>query len=209
MRDVAHHAEIVRDEEIGDIEIALQIGEQIEDLRLHRNVKRRHRLVGDQQLRIEHQRARNRDALALPAGKHVRIAARMFGAQANFAQHVAHALAALLCAVLRVDDQRLFQDRLHGLARIERAIRILEHDLHFTAQVARLRGFGPTASRPSIRSVPAVGASIMVTMRASVDFPQPLSPTTASVRPGATSNEIPQTARSGKPECRNSAAPIS
>ena len=57
-------------------------------------------------------------------------------------------------------------------------------------------------------SVPAVGASIMVTMRASVDFPQPDSPTTASVRPASTSNDTPQTARNGSPD-RNSPPPIS
>jgi len=37
---------------------------------------------------------------------------------------------------------------------------------------------------PSSVSDPAVGSSIIVTIRAKVDFPQPLSPTTASVLPG-------------------------
>ena len=44
--------------------------------------------------------------------------------------------------------------------------------------------------------MPALGLSISVTMRAKVDFPQPVSPTTASVRPAAISNETPPTARS-------------
>ena len=49
--DVAHDGEIVRDEEIGEPELALQVGQQVEHLRLDRHVERRDRLVGDQQLR--------------------------------------------------------------------------------------------------------------------------------------------------------------
>lgn len=37
--DVADDAEIVRDEEIGEAELLLQIGEQIDDLRLHGDVE--------------------------------------------------------------------------------------------------------------------------------------------------------------------------
>ena len=44
---------------------------------------------------MQHQRARNGDALALAAGKHMRIAPRIFGPQADLAQHVLHALTAL------------------------------------------------------------------------------------------------------------------
>ena len=49
VRDVTHDAEIVRDEEIRDTQIALQVGQKIEDLRLHRDVERGDRLVGDEQ----------------------------------------------------------------------------------------------------------------------------------------------------------------
>ena len=40
-------AEIVRDEQQRQAEAALQVGEQVEDLRLHRDVERRDRLVAD------------------------------------------------------------------------------------------------------------------------------------------------------------------
>ena len=46
VRDVAHHAEVVRDEEIGEPELALQVGEKVQHLRLHRDVERGDRLVG-------------------------------------------------------------------------------------------------------------------------------------------------------------------
>ena len=72
--DVPHHREIVADEEIGEAELVLQVGEDVQHLRLDRDVERRYRLVEDQDLRLQHQRAGDRDALALAAGEHVRIA---------------------------------------------------------------------------------------------------------------------------------------
>ena len=54
---------------------ALQIGEQLQDLRLHGDVERRRRLVGDQQVGLVGERHRDHHALALPAGELVRIGA--------------------------------------------------------------------------------------------------------------------------------------
>ncbi len=89
VRDVAHHAEVVRDEEIGQAELGLQVVQQVQHLGLDRHVERRHRLVGHQQARVEHQGPRDRDALALAAGEHVRIAVGVLGPQADPGQHVA------------------------------------------------------------------------------------------------------------------------
>ena len=63
--------------------LALQVAQQVEDRRLHRDVERRHRLVGDQQRRRDRQRAREADALPLPAGQLVRVAEAQLGAQAD------------------------------------------------------------------------------------------------------------------------------
>ncbi len=71
---VVDHRQIVRDEQIGEAELVLQVLEQVEDLRLHRYVERRDRLVADQQVGIERQRPGDADALALAARKAVRIA---------------------------------------------------------------------------------------------------------------------------------------
>ncbi len=95
MRDVPHDAEIVRDEEIGEAQLRLQVGEEVEDLRLDRDVERRDRLVGDDELRREHERAGDRDALALAAGEHVRIATVVLGPQADLRHHRPGALCAL------------------------------------------------------------------------------------------------------------------
>jgi hypothetical protein len=73
---VAHHVphdrEVVADEQVGQPELALQVLHQVQDLRLHRDVERRGRLVADQELGVGGQRARDRDALALAAREFVR-----------------------------------------------------------------------------------------------------------------------------------------
>ena len=61
--DVADDAEVVRDEEVRDPLLRLQLDEQVEDRRLHGDVERRRRLVADDELRIAGERPRDRDAL--------------------------------------------------------------------------------------------------------------------------------------------------
>ena len=51
VRDLPDHREVVRDEEVGEPAIALQVGEQVEHLRLDRHVERRDRLVADDEAR--------------------------------------------------------------------------------------------------------------------------------------------------------------
>ena len=57
----------------------LQLGEQLEHPGLHRDVERRRRLVGDQQVGVERERAGQADALALAAGELVREASGVAG----------------------------------------------------------------------------------------------------------------------------------
>ncbi|MCY1506847.1 hypothetical protein D9M68_411040 [compost metagenome] len=136
VRDVAHHAQVVRDEEVGEAQLGLQIGQQVQHLRLDRHVERRHRLVGHQQARRQHERARDGDALALAAREHVRVAVGVLGAQADAGQHLACFFGALRLAQRGVDGQRVFEHRRDLLARVERAVRVLEHQLHRLAQLA-------------------------------------------------------------------------
>ena len=63
--DMAHHREIVRDEQIGQAEPLLQVDQQVDDLRLDVDVERRDRLVGDDEIRAPPPaRARSRCAAA-------------------------------------------------------------------------------------------------------------------------------------------------
>lgn len=67
IRDIAHHREVVRDEQIRQPQIALQFHQQIQDLCLNRYVQRGNRFIADQQIGFEHKRPRNADALPLAA----------------------------------------------------------------------------------------------------------------------------------------------
>jgi hypothetical protein len=80
-----HHLEVVADEQIGEVVPGLQVAQQVDDLRLHAHVERRGRLVEHDEARLEHHGARNGDALALAAGKFMRIAEARFGIEADFA----------------------------------------------------------------------------------------------------------------------------
>ena len=74
MGDLADDGEVVGDEQVGDAEVALQLDEQLEDLGLHGDVERRDRLVADDELGLDRQRAGDGDALALAAGQLGRLA---------------------------------------------------------------------------------------------------------------------------------------
>ena len=91
--DVAHHGKIVGDEDVGQPQPLLQLLKQVHDLRLDRHVERRHRLVADDQRRLERQRAGDADPLALAAGEFVRVAVGHVGQQAHHVEQAGDALA--------------------------------------------------------------------------------------------------------------------
>ena len=128
--NVLHDGEIVGDEEVRQSELVLQVLQQIDDLRLHRDVERGDRLVEHEELRIRRQRARHADALALSAGKLVRITLAILRLQSDLLQQLRDPLLALRAVRRAVNDQRLSHDRADRHARIERRIRILKDDLH-------------------------------------------------------------------------------
>src|SRR5439155_13224009 len=61
--------EVVGDEEVAEAELLAELPEQAQDLRLDRDVQRRHRLVADDQLRLDGERPGDHDTLALAAGE--------------------------------------------------------------------------------------------------------------------------------------------
>ena len=89
--DLPDHRQVVRDEDVGEVELALQVPQQVQDLRLDRDVERGDRLVADDQLRRERERARDADALPLAARELVRVAVEVLGAQADRLEQVLHA----------------------------------------------------------------------------------------------------------------------
>ena len=69
VRHACDHAEIVRDEQNRHAALALQLVEQVENLRLDRDIQRRGRLVGNQHFGFGRERQRDHDALLHAAGK--------------------------------------------------------------------------------------------------------------------------------------------
>ena len=70
---LGHDTEVVGDEEHAGAMVLLQLEDQPQDLRLGGHIECGGRLIGDQQHRVEHQRHRDHDALALAARQLVRI----------------------------------------------------------------------------------------------------------------------------------------
>ena len=72
--DMAHHAQVVGDEDISQAQFFLQVFQQVDHLGLNGDIQRGNRLITNDQIRVQGQRARQPDALPLPAGKLVWIA---------------------------------------------------------------------------------------------------------------------------------------
>src|SRR5208282_1677070 len=134
MGDVLHHGEVVGDEDEAEPETGLQVLEQVDDLGAHRDVERRDGLVADEELRLDRKCPRDADALALAAGELVRIAPRVAGEQADETEELGDPLLARLAAAQVVDGERLGQHLGNRHARVERAIGVLEDDLHLAPQ---------------------------------------------------------------------------
>ena len=105
-------------------------------LRLDRHIERRYRFVGDDDFRIECQRARDRDALPLPAGKFVWITRRVIGIEADVTQQPGDPIFRFAAAHDTVHIKRFRNREPDGKPRIERREWILEDHLDVAAQRA-------------------------------------------------------------------------
>ena len=130
----------MRDEQVGEAEPLLQIEQQVHDLRLHGDVERRDRLVGDDERRLERERARDADALPLAAAELVRVLVDVGGVEPDELEQLPHARATLLARADLVNDERLLDDRADAHPRIQRRVRILEDDLEVPARAAQFAG---------------------------------------------------------------------
>src|SRR4249920_773217 len=127
--DVPHHRQVVSDEEIREAELTLELLEQVHDLRLDRDVERRHRLVEDHHPRVEGERPCDADALPLAARELMWEAVRVLGREPDRAQELLHSAIPLASAVEAMDPERLGDDVPDRHARVQRGVRILEDDL--------------------------------------------------------------------------------
>src|SRR6185437_16413799 len=81
--ELRDNGKIVRNQEKSEGKFALELFEELEDLRADGNVERRDGLVGDDKLRAKNEGAGDADALTLAAGEFVREAAKDFGVEAD------------------------------------------------------------------------------------------------------------------------------
>ena len=112
----------------------LQPFEQVDDAGLDADVERRHRLVEHDETRLEGQRPGDADALALAAGELVRVAVAVLGGEADSRAAVGDPLRRAFLAGASVDVERLADDVVHRHLRVQRGVRVLEHDLHVLPQ---------------------------------------------------------------------------
>jgi hypothetical protein len=127
---VAHHPQVVGDEQVGEAQALLQGAEQVEHLGLHGHVQRAHRLVADQQGGVERQGAGDHHPLTLPAGELVLVAGRVPGRQPDLGEQLGGAGVALQGRADAVDPQGLLHDAPRAHAGGQGAGRVLGDKLH-------------------------------------------------------------------------------
>ena len=179
----------------------LQLLQQVEDLGLDRHVERGGRLVGDQQHRIAGERHGDGGALAHAARELVRVlpgAPRRVG-DADLGEQVDRGVERrVACARAEMDADRLGDLVADGVDRVEAGHRLLEHhgdvvaaDAAQRLRVERRRGRALWPSLPRNthasrrRSRRPCWAEGRMIDRLVTDLPEPDSPTSATVSPGA------------------------
>ena len=94
--DVVRYAlddrDIVADEEEGQPQVCLQFCEEIQHLRLHRDIERRDRFVRYDEARMGSDRSRNRNALPLSSGQFVRVAVEETAREIDAVEQFSHAI---------------------------------------------------------------------------------------------------------------------
>ena len=129
--DVLDDAHVVGDEHVGQAELALERLEQVEDLGLDRHVERRHRLVADDEVRLEDERPGDADALALAAARTRAGSAGRGTAAGRPCPSSARPWRAARRRVPRPWMRRPSPMLSPiGVARVEAGVRVLEDDLH-------------------------------------------------------------------------------
>ena len=89
--EIPHHRHGVRDEEVSESEIALELSEEIHDLRADAHVEGGYGLVTNDEFGTECEGASDADALALSAGELVRVAGACGFVEADCAEEFGNA----------------------------------------------------------------------------------------------------------------------
>ena len=136
--DVFHDAEVVGDEQVGEVEGFLEVFEEVDDLSLYGYVEGGDGFVGNDEFGIEREGAGNADALALSPGKGMGISPQVIGTQAHADEELFDAVFEFRSRCDLVDDEGFGYDVEDGHARVERREGVLEDVLQFSPQVAHV-----------------------------------------------------------------------
>ena len=131
---VPDDGDVMRDEQVGDVEILLQVTEQVEHLSLDRDVQGADRFVADDQTRGHHQRAGDGDPLTLSAREARREPARGLPWKTDLLEHRPGARCPLRPRGRTVGTQHLSERLADSSRRVERAVRVLEDHLQLCAE---------------------------------------------------------------------------
>ena len=140
VRNILYNRKVMRDKQIGQLGIFLQILKQVDNLRLNGYIQRRNRFIADYKLRLNSQRSGDTDTLTLTAGELMRETMQKIRLQTALLHDSKHLR---LHAVIFLDEHMM---RLHTVAddiayrhpRIQRRIRILKNHLQIRPQQAHL-----------------------------------------------------------------------
>ena len=125
----------MRNENDGQVQVALKIIKQIDDLRTDGYIQSGNGLVTDQQFGIHDQCTGNTDSLPLTARKLVRITGRVLFDKAYCLQHFHNFLMIFCLIVEALNSQALLNDIFNCHTGIQRIDRILEDHLDFIHQL--------------------------------------------------------------------------
>jgi hypothetical protein len=133
--------EVVGDVQVREIEVPLEREHQLQDLRPDAHVEHRYGFVGDEQDGVEDDRPGDHRPLFLTAGQigGVLVEELVRRRKADDLEHLGHTSARLVLVVDEpVDLQRMGDGLADRHRRVERRVRVLEHDLHAPPVLAQL-----------------------------------------------------------------------
>ena len=137
--DVFDHGQVVADDDVGQAEFRAQVQQQVEDLRLHRNIQRRGRLIADHHVRAHDQRTGDGDPLTLPSGKLAGVAGRQTTRKPHQFHHLLNPPVPFVPGAETMNPERQGNDGLDGFARVQRRERILKNRLHLLGQLLLIK----------------------------------------------------------------------
>ena len=155
VRQIANQRHGVGDEQVRQAELALQLCQEINDLRRHTDIEGGDGFIGHHELRPEGQSAGDADSLPLPAAEFVREALHGGWIEAHGVEQFGGTSTKFGSRQLLVDNQRLTDNVFNPHARIEGSERILKDDLHVATRATHVaaRGGQPVPSLKNNGSV--------------------------------------------------------